>query len=93
MSLNQRHSGRELFSPTPNETSLRLWNKNFRVEIYRNIRTFAFQVLGECSSWSSRNDAVQMFFSDTDQKHQKHVSGCVVEVYFFIMLRELRFIK
>ena len=32
-------------------------------EIYRNIQKYtAFTVLQECSSWASRNDAVQMFF-------------------------------
>ena len=41
---------------------LRLSNKNFLREIYRNIQTFAFKELQECSSWASRNDAVQMFF-------------------------------
>ena len=31
-------------------------------EIYRNIQTFAFKVLQECSSWVSRNGAVQIVF-------------------------------
>ena len=31
-------------------------------DICSNIQTFAFQVLRECSSWASRNGAVQMFF-------------------------------
>ena len=30
--------------------------------IYRNIQTFAFKVLQECSSWASRNGAVQISF-------------------------------
>ena len=30
--------------------------------IYRNIQTFVFKVLQECSSWTSKNGAVQMFF-------------------------------
>ena len=42
--------------------SLHLWNKHFLTEIYRNIQTFAFKLLQECSSWASRNGAVQMFF-------------------------------
>ena len=48
--------------PTPDKILLLLWNKNFLTEIYRNIQTFAFKVLQECSSWVSRNDAVQIFF-------------------------------
>ena len=27
-------------------------------ELYRNMQTSAFQVLGECSSWASRNGAM-----------------------------------
>ena len=46
----------------PDETLLRLWNKNFLKEIFRNIQTFSFKVLQECNSWPSRNDAVQYFF-------------------------------
>ena len=58
---------RKLFSlpPThlqPYKILLRLWNKHFLTEIYRNIQTFAFKVFQECSSWPSRNGAVQMFF-------------------------------
>ena len=30
--------------------------------IYRNTHTLAFKVLQGCSSWASRNGAVQMFF-------------------------------
>ena len=44
------------------KTLLHLWNKHFLTEIYRNIQTFAFKVLQECSSWGSRNGTVQMFF-------------------------------
>ena len=39
---------------------VRLWDKMFLAEIYRNIQKFAFKVLQECSSWASRNGAVQM---------------------------------
>ena len=52
-------------TPTPpprDKTLLRLENKIFLKEIYRNIQIFAFKVLQECSSWVSRNDAVQIFF-------------------------------
>ena len=51
----------KLFSlPPPDKTLLPLWNKNFLKEIYRNIQAFAFKVLQECSSWTSRNGAVQI---------------------------------
>ena len=42
--------------------------KYFLTEIYRNIQTFAFQVLRECSSWAFRNGAVQMFFLTPTKK-------------------------
>ena len=48
--------------PTPDKRSLFLCYKNFLTEIYRNMQTFAFQVLRECTSWASRNGAVQIFF-------------------------------
>ena len=32
------------------------------MDIYRNIHTFSFKLLQECTSWASRNGAVQMFF-------------------------------
>ena len=36
--------------------------QNIFKEIYRNIQTFAFKVLQECSSWASRNGVVQILF-------------------------------
>ena len=36
--------------------------KRFFKEIYRNIQAFAFKELQKCSSWASRNGAVQIFF-------------------------------
>ena len=53
---------RKLLSPSPDKSFLRLWKKYILTEIYRNIQTFAFQVLRGYSSWASRNDAVQMLF-------------------------------
>ena len=58
---------KEIFQPPPTDPSpdkilLRLWNKNFITEIYRNIQAFTFKVFQECGSWASRNDAVQMLF-------------------------------
>ena len=50
-------------NPLPSDkTLLRLWNKNFLKEIYRNTHTFAFKVHQEYGSWASRNSTVQMFF-------------------------------
>ena len=46
----------------PDKILLHLWNKNFLKEIYRNIHTFAFKVLEECSSWLLRNGPLQIFF-------------------------------
>ena len=48
--------------PLADKTLLHFWNKNFLKEIYRNIQTFAFNVLQECSFWAPRNGAVQIFF-------------------------------
>ena len=53
---------KEIIQTPPDKSFLLLWNKHFRTEIYRNIQTFAFQVLQESSSWASRNGAEQMFF-------------------------------
>ena len=66
MRPNQPATLRKLFSlppnhPPPNKILLRLSNKTFLTEIYRNIEMFTFKVLQECSSWASRNGAVQMF--------------------------------
>ena len=80
-SPNQRASLRKFLVPLPDKSFLLLWNKGFLMEIYKNIQTFAFEVLRKCSSWASRNDAVQMFFSDTNQKQ------------FAGKLSELRFAK
>ena len=55
-------ASRKLFSPIPPTRLKFRTEKNFLTEIYRNVQTFAFQVLRECSSWASRNGTVQMFF-------------------------------
>ena len=73
----------------PYKTFLRLWNKHFLTETYKHIQTFAFQVLGESSSWASRHGTVQMF-SDINQKHVywRKVSK-VFSCIFFTMFSEL----
>ena len=63
---------REFFSllsthPSPFKNLLRLWNKYFLTQIYRNTQTFAFKVPKECSSWTSRNGAVQTFYLTPDR--------------------------
>ena len=50
----------KLFSPPPDKSFIRHWNKKFLTEIYSNIQTLAFQVLRKCSSLAFRNGAVQM---------------------------------
>ena len=73
----------------PDKLLLRLWNKYFLTEIYRNIQAFALKVLQECSSWAARNGPVEMFcyntrnmFSETFVKSEK-VFGCVAGAYYF----------
>ena len=48
--------------PSSDKILLRLWNKDFPTEIYRNIQTYSFKVLQECSSLASRNDTAEMSF-------------------------------
>ena len=79
--------------PTPHttvENLARSLKQNFLREIYRNIQTFDFTVFQESSSWASGNDAVQMFFSDTKQKHVcskicrlRKFFSCVLGAYYF----------
>ena len=45
MGPKQRAALKKLFGPRIDKTSLLLWNKNLLTEIYRNIQTFAIQVL------------------------------------------------
>ena len=80
---------RKLFSPPPDKSLLRHWNKNFLKEIYSNIQTLAFQVLWKCSSLAFRNGAVQMLFL----KPTRNISaGKLVKwVRFFAVLQEYIF--
>ena len=55
-------------SPQPVKILLHFWNKNVLTEIYRNIQTFAFKVLQECSSWMWRNDEAKMFYLTPHRK-------------------------
>ena len=84
---------------SPDKILLRLWNKTFLREIYRNIQTFAFKVLQESSSWASGNGAVQMFFL-TPNKNMftgKFVNWesflAVFWEHFSSISYELRFVK
>ena len=91
----------EIIHPAaPDKSSLLLWNKKFPTEIKRNMQTFTFQLLWECSSWASRNGAEQMFFLTPTRNifarkfcKVSKVFGCVAGVYFFIKLSELRFVN
>ena len=87
----------KLFNTPADKILLHLWNKNVLTEIYRNIQTYAFQVLRECGSWASRNGAVQVFLSDTNQKHVgwkmckvSKVFGCFGAVYLYVEWVEIR---
>ena len=60
---------------------LRLWSKNFLIVTDRNIQIFAFKVFQECSSWASRNGAVQMFFLTPNSVRK--VFACVARAYYF----------
>ena len=70
----QRAALRKLFSLSParippDKILLRLCNKHFLREIYKNIQTFALKVLHESSSWVSGNGPVQMFFVTPKRKN------------------------
>ena len=90
---------RKLFCLTPhhfllNKILLRLRKKNFL-----SIQTFAFKVLQVCSSWTSRNGAVQMFFLTPNRNifagkffSQKSFWLCYGSMLFSTS-SELRFIK
>ena len=85
----QRAALKKLFSVPPDKSFLRLWNKIFLTGTYRNIQTFTFQLLRECSSWEAINGVVQMFFSDINEKHfcwkickMSKASGSVAGLHF-----------
>ena len=92
----QRTVLKKLFSPSTDKSFLCLWSKNFLTEIYRNIQTFAFHVLRECSFWVPRNRAVQFSLTPTKNmfagKFLKWIWLCCWSI-FFIMLSEVRFLK
>ena len=88
--------------PTPyptNKILLRLWNKNFLREMYRNIQTFAFKVLQKFSSWASLNGAVQFFFWHQTETYllenfvKWKVFWLCFESILFLMSSELKFVK
>ena len=65
---------------------LRLWNKSFLTERCRNIQTFAFKVLQECSSLTSANGTVQIFFVTPNRKI--FAGKFVKRERFLVVLRE-----
>ena len=76
-SSKQRSVWRKLFSSPTDNSFLRLLNKTFRTEIYRNIQTLAVQVLRESFFWHQPETFFWL---------------CCGSI-FFIMLSELRFVK
>ena len=90
ISTKQRFAWRRFFNLPPDKKVLRLWNKHFRAEIYRNVQTFAFQMLRECSYWVPRNVAVQMFFLAPTRNMFLPV---LWEYILFKMINELSFVK
>ena len=56
----QRVALRKLFRLSKVKTLPRLWKKNSLKKMYRNIQTFGFKMLQECSSWASRNGATKL---------------------------------
>ena len=52
---------RKIFYETQTASRLQEIIQPFTV-IYRNIQSYALKVLPECSSWTSRNGAVQIIF-------------------------------
>ena len=79
----------EIFLLPRDRRFLPLWNKNYLTDIYRNIQTFAFQVLRECSSWASRNGAVQMFLYTLNRN--KLAGKFVKRARFLFVLRKYIF--
>ena len=51
---------RKLFNFPLDKGLLHFWDKNFLTKVYRNIQLSAFLGSHKCSSWTSRNDAVQI---------------------------------
>ena len=94
----------EIIPPSPNPPSsdkmlLRLWKKKILVEIYRNMQTFVFKVPQKCSSWASRNGAVQIFSLTLSRNISagKYLKSerflAVLREHVFSMSSELRFAK
>ena len=80
---------RKLFSPPPDKSFLRHWNKNFLTEIYSNIQTPAFQVLRKSNSLVFRYGAVQMLLLTPTRNM---FAGKLVKwVRFFAVFREYIF--
>ena len=50
------------FSPSRQIKCYHVFGTKILTDIYRYLKAFAFKVLLECRSWTSRNDEVQMFF-------------------------------
>ena len=73
--------------------------KKILTEIYRNMQTFVFKVPQKCSSWASRNGAVQIFSLTPSRNISagKYLKSerflAVLREHVFSMSSELRFAK
>ena len=65
----------------------------------REYKDIFFEVLRECTTWTSRDGAVQIFFSETNHKYfcrkmcKMSVFWLCCGIILFTMLSELRFVK
>ena len=88
-SPKQWSAWRKVFSTPPNKSFIRLWSKNFQMDIYRNIQTFAFQVLRDAVLGRLERVQCKCFFW-----HQTETCFWLCcEGIFFIMLSVLKFVK
>ena len=77
------------FQPPPIPPTTRenlLWKIIFFKEIYRNIQTFAFKVLQDCSCWAPKNSVVQIFF--LARKRNMFAGNFVKSERFLFALRD-----
>ena len=100
----QRAALRKLFSSTPNHPFHPHQIRSYHVsdifkEIYRNIQTFDFKLLQECSSWASRTGVVQIFFLTPNRNMfvgklvKSERFWTVLQEHIILMPSELRFVK
>ena len=95
---------KKTIQPTPNHPFHPHQIRSYHVsdifkEIYRNIQTFDFKLLQECSSWASRTGAVQIFFLAPNRNMfvgklvKSERFWTVLQGHIILMSSELRFVK